>query len=365
MESLKSLKNLKSQQILLMAVFVVLVIFAFLWMPGRLGEAVVEPELGLYVSGQEGIVSFSKDGDVWGHGKNGMLLKEGYYLRTGKDSKAILSTPLGSVLRLNEETEIKIAQLSLRDILLNQYSGRTYHLVNKAQEGVYQVRALNHTIKAVGTVFDVSVNKKVNRINTKVLESKINMAINVGEIIEIQKIGKDKEITVDPASDNIIAIADINQEYINSEWFNWNKEEDKKYGFELDAEDEIGEEVTENTITKTVTSTPTKTVSIPKTTYTGGCKPFLTAKKASAYNAIQLNWSICTNDDFQFYKLVRSTLNSSPSYPNDSAVTSSSNRSYSSFLDKTVAPARTYYYRVCVVQRLNKVTCGNVVSATY
>ena len=109
--------------------------------------------------------------------------------------------------------------------------------------------------------------------------------------------------------------------------------------------------------------------SAPKTNsaYSGGnCVPGLSAKKDSTYNAILVNWTPCSNlQEFQFYKLVRSETNSNPSYPGDYVAFSSSNKDAANYIDKTVARARTYHYRMCVVQRLNKVTCSNSVTVSY
>ena len=116
---------------------------------------------------------------------------------------------------------------------------------------------------------------------------------------------------------------------------------------------------------KTTTPTATASTTTPRPPSSGGCYPGLSAKKSEMPKGILLYWTTCSSDDFQFYKLVKSSLNSSPSYPGDPVAMSSSNRSAASFVDKTVAPSTTYYYRVCVVQRLNQVTCGNVASVTY
>lgn len=145
------------------------------------------------------------------------------------------------------------------------------------------------------------------------------------------------------------------------------------FNFDLEITEEgemkIPEEENVETTTTTTTSTPTTpatTTSAPATTtYVSSCYPSLSGQKDSKYKGIILSWSRCENDDFQFYKLVKSSLNSNPSYPNDGVAMSSSNRSSTSYIDKTVARATTYYYRVCAVNRLNKVTCGNTVSVTY
>lgn len=118
------------------------------------------------------------------------------------------------------------------------------------------------------------------------------------------------------------------------------------------------------TTTKTPAPTTTTTTTAPKTT-TGSCYPGLSARESEMPKGILLAWTGCTSDDFQFYKLVKSTTNANPTYPGGSVVLSSSNKNVTTYIDKTVVSRKTYYYRVCVVERLGKVTCGNSVSITY
>ncbi|MBU0577347.1 hypothetical protein KJ742_02130 [Patescibacteria group bacterium] len=131
--------------------------------------------------------------------------------------------------------------------------------------------------------------------------------------------------------------------------------------------DENEEETNEeNAVTTPTTTTTTATEEpAPATVSSSACYPSLSGKKDTRYNGIILNWTTCSNEDFQFYKLVKSSLNSNPSYPSDPVILSSSNRSASSYIDQTVTRATTYYYKVCVVQRLNNVSCSNVVSVSY
>jgi hypothetical protein len=137
--------------------------------------------------------------------------------------------------------------------------------------------------------------------------------------------------------------------------------------------DETAQPVDESNKTDTTaktTTTKTATTTTPATTTTSaptgsGCKPGLSGKKSDMPKGIVLSWTACTNDDFQFYKLVKSATNATPSYPGDSVVMSSSNTRISNYVDKTVAPNTTYYYRVCVVQRLSKNSCGNAISVKY
>lgn len=115
--------------------------------------------------------------------------------------------------------------------------------------------------------------------------------------------------------------------------------------------------------TKSQPSESTAVTNVPAST--GSCYPSLSGKKSQMPQGISLAWTSCASDNFQFYKLVKSSLNSSPSYPNDPVAMSSPNKNASSFIDKTVVRTTTYYYRVCVLERLGKVTCGNTVSITY
>jgi len=118
------------------------------------------------------------------------------------------------------------------------------------------------------------------------------------------------------------------------------------------------------TVVKPAVNTPAPVIS-PKVTYKSICTPSLSGKKSSTYKGVLLNWTACRNDDFQFYKIVRSTTNTNPSYPGDNVILSSANRNVTNYIDKVVAHSNVYHYKVCAVHRLNKVTCGNKVSIEY
>jgi hypothetical protein len=142
--------------------------------------------------------------------------------------------------------------------------------------------------------------------------------------------------------------------------------------------DEVVEEVAEESEEATeeeAAPTPAPTTSAaPATTTTtkpsndfvsGTCSTGLSGYKDSKLNAIVLSWSPCASDNFQFYKLVKSSKNAGPSYPSDPVAFSSSNKNAANFVDKTVAARTTYYYRMCVVQRLGAVNCSNVASVSF
>lgn len=87
----------------------------------------------------------------------------------------------------------------------------------------------------------------------------------------------------------------------------------------------------------------------------------LKLEAAALPGAVALSWTQCTSDSFQGYKVVRSTSNADPSYPNDGYVEYLPNRESLSHIDGTAVPGKTYYYRICSLEGSNPVACGNVV----
>ncbi len=137
-------------------------------------------------------------------------------------------------------------------------------------------------------------------------------------------------------------------------------------------ESEEEEDVEEAVEEEAATPAPAAAVPAPATTtkpstefISGTCNTGLNGYKDSKLNAIVLNWSPCASDNFQFYKLVKSSKNSNPTYPADPVAFSSSNKNAANFVDKTVAARTTYYYRMCVIQRLGAVNCSNVASVSF
>ena len=326
----------------------------------------------LKVAQKEGEALFSANGAVWEFADVGTLIPSNGAIRTSQGAKAMLQTPEGTFIRLGESTELKATSVSDSSVLLTQNSGRTFHRVKKSDDSHYQVSALGNTLKVTGTAFDLSVNPMEKRINVKVLEGEVTLTLANDVAAGPQIITKGKEITVDTKGTTTYSIADINTDYATSDWFVWNKEEDRKLGYELRFEiasapvavpDEAPKVTAPgskpSTTSKPASSTTTKPALAP--TYTAGsCKPSLSVKRGLQNLGIQLTWTTCKNDDFQFYKVVRSTTNPSLSYPSAPALVTSSNRNFGSYWDKNLAFGTTYYYRVCVVERLNQVGCGNV-----
>jgi len=143
-------------------------------------------------------------------------------------------------------------------------------------------------------------------------------------------------------------------------------EENVTVGEDVKTEDETTnkKESVEGEDTNTPNTSPApNTITKQEPTYNNGsCTPNISGSKDAKLNAIVINWTECNNDEFQFYKILRSSKHSNPTYKVDPVLVSSSNKSLTNHVDKTIVRAVTYYYRACVVHRLGKVNCGNIIS---
>ncbi len=76
---------------------------------------------------------------------------------------------------------------------------------------------------------------------------------------------------------------------------------------------------------------------------------------------VLMNWTKYNKDEgFRFYKVIRSSTNPDPVYPEDSYIKYSSDVNFTSYVDSKV-PQWTNYYRVCAITDANNRYCSNVV----
>jgi len=90
--------------------------------------------------------------------KSGMAMKEGYAVKTLAGSKATIIFLESSVLRLNENTEIKIQRVNSTSVSVSQKAGDTWTKLLKVS-GIsdYEIETPNAVASVRGTAFSVSV----------------------------------------------------------------------------------------------------------------------------------------------------------------------------------------------------------------
>jgi hypothetical protein len=91
--------------------------------------------------------------------------------------------------------------------------------------------------------------------------------------------------------------------------------------------------------------------------------PILTVKKTDK-NKAELSWTKYEEGDLKWYKIVRSTTNKVPYYPNDGYIGVNSYASQTSFLDEKPMGGNNYY-RVCVITTNKERACSNVVKLEF
>ena len=96
--------------------------------------------------------------DYWTKAKSGMSLKEGNSIKTADDSMATILFLDSSVMRLDENTEIRITNINKSSVSIAQNIGRTWNRLLKIS-GIkdYEIETPNALATVRGTAFSVTV----------------------------------------------------------------------------------------------------------------------------------------------------------------------------------------------------------------
>ncbi len=193
------------------------------------------PVLSAKVIDVSGLVELLSPGTEWLEVANNYQVKNGESIRTGSAAKTIIELPDGSLLRLNENSEIELKQIGLADIIVEQKKGEVFHRVNDQSPAIYRVRNDNVEFTALGTAFNVLISGG----NTKlvVTENKVKAKVYRGEdILNMRTIDEGTEATINTslAVDKMIDSKTIDTgELLGSAWYTWNIEKDTAQNFYL------------------------------------------------------------------------------------------------------------------------------------
>lgn len=132
------------------------------------------------------------------------------------------------------------------------------------------------------------------------------------------------------------------------------------------SDDESGQTATGETPDSSPVSAPPSTQSASSSKRKHNkCQPVLSAQRIERPRGISLKWTVCEDEDFQFYRLVKSVTQSNPTYPADPVIMTSNNKNEANYIDAALQPSKTYFYRLCVFRRVNRMDCSNVASAEF
>jgi RNA polymerase sigma factor (sigma-70 family) len=151
------------QPLLSTVLLLVMMIAGVITIRGSLSESINQSATLIQV---EGIVEVLPDGsETWYFASNGTMVQPGDRIRTGASSQAMLESFEGSITKLDDQTEITIAQMnarrnkSCRVIVLHQWMGETHHRVEPLPDRFsrFQIETSTAVAAVRGTEFTVAV----------------------------------------------------------------------------------------------------------------------------------------------------------------------------------------------------------------
>lgn len=285
----------------------------------------------------EGVVEYSKDGKKWQALSTTTKLQQGSQVRTGPEGRAALTVDKdGSIVRLDNESAVKLSKISALDIQIENLYGNVYSRVQPSKTRSYAVLAGDEVFTAKGTAFRVM--NAADRKGVEVYESKVSIddvEVNEGQAYYVKNQIKSQArilVAVDVAAakkDTFVA---------------WNIEQDKmtpyvsKLGVLSDPEETSAEPV----------------APLPETAIRLG--------GAVSNYAMNLSWQVENAASSKGFKVVYSSKTATPVY----GVNSSQYISNPAARKATVTPpeGRSYYVRICLYDGSSCGTYSNAIKLT-
>lgn len=407
------------------ALALIIAIFASVWLigkPNQDSEIQVAQGASALLSFKQGTVEYQDGDSSWEMVETNMVLKEGMKVRTSGNAKTVIDFTDGSIVRVDENSEIELDTLADTKVVLNQLEGNSYHRVIKGTS--YKVMAGDSIVSAKGTAFGVEGTKD---ISVPVLDSSVSVELkNDNTVVTSKTVSSGKEGIVDTSNEKI-DINDLGEEKLAEDWYKWNVEKDKDKDYSVyeqkstegpmlkvtepssgtevkdpnitlkgitDPEAEVtvdGEKVDntdgsfEKSLTlsegdnvikvKAVDKDDNETLQEVKIKYTKEDDEeeqdeeeeqpanSLSLSASAQSDGVHLSW-VKFDGELTYYKVVRSETNSNLKYPDDGYIKVISDINTTSMVDTGAKSGKTYYYRICAVNTAKDVICGNVVQAT-
>ncbi|MBT5338254.1 FecR domain-containing protein [Candidatus Falkowbacteria bacterium] len=156
------------------------------------------------------------------------------YIKTGSDSKAIIELPDKSLIRMKADTQIKLEEIGMADIIIEQLNGTAFHRVNDSSTAIYRVKNGSSELTALGTAFNVFTTSQLTKVT--VTESRVKAKIYDKDenIINMRTIDSGTTATINPdlALEKMIETEDVSSnDLIDDNWYAWNLEQDQNYKF--------------------------------------------------------------------------------------------------------------------------------------
>lgn len=277
---------------------------------------------GAAVTYTDGTVEYNI-GAGWNVVTPGLSLNESDKVRTGADSRAIVTLDDGSAIRLNQNAEISLTLLSTTQVTIVNSGGEVYTRVVSSETRQFEVQINEQSYLALGTAY-----KTVNTYGeegVEVYHSKVDVTdkakVAQGESYYTKTGDADKKDKV--AKIDLLKLKD-------DAFIVWNKTQDetqKDFADKLGVLTEIDKQEPE----------PVDDTPAPVTAK-------IVASGSKLSDGVNVSWSSSGVDTSNGFKVVYSNKNAVPSYGTDSAKYIKTGLS-STVLD--LKDGKTWYIRVC------------------
>lgn len=182
------------QPLLSTALLMAMIIIGVIAIRGSLGKAIDQTATLIQV---EGTVEVLPNGsETWYAASNGSIIQAGDRVRTAALSQAMLKAFDGSITKLDDQTEVTIAQMkarrdgSYRVIVLHQWLGETHHRVEPLPDRFsrFQIETSTAVAAVRGTEFTVAIERN-GTTQVRVLEGlvKVTAEESTVEVMERQE----------------------------------------------------------------------------------------------------------------------------------------------------------------------------------
>lgn len=304
--------------------------------------AVEMKRFGVAVGLVEGTVEYAADNNKWSTVDADVSLKEGDSIRTSGSSRVVLLIDDGSAVRLSENSEVKLTSLKIDDVVVSNIAGEVYNRVVTSDSRAYAVSVDDESYVAKGTAyrtFNTSTKKGV-----EVFQSTVEVGTKTTDVVEGNAYFTNSDVK---EKEGVVSAIDL-EALKSDEFIKWNAEQDKK-----------STEFAEKLGVLSDIDKPSKVVEKPKPAASGTSG--ITLKGSQSGSSAVFSWSSTGVDTSEGFKLVRSSSNKTPTYPDNSIVYIEKGKSSYTFTDKD---GGTYYYRLCAYRGDSCDSYSNMVTVT-
>ncbi len=155
----------------------------------------------------------------------------GAEVKTGAAGKMVITLPDKSLIRMNNNSEIKLESFGMADIIINQISGTVYHRISPESPAIYHVKNQRAEVIALGTGFNITVGSTINvTVTESRVKAKIYESSGSENIINMRTIDEGYQAVIDlsqPADKMIASEPVAVNKLMENEWLVWNKNQDQ------------------------------------------------------------------------------------------------------------------------------------------